>query len=1024
MIVHYKIRTNLFQICFAIIFFLTTFNVAKAGHFPIPIFSPYSCDYLGLVRIDGVIATPDTEVAFFDSDNVLCGLFIVQRDGEYGIVHIYGDDPDTLNIDEGASQDDILKIRVWDNVNQIEYSGEHLNLTGGYSQNGSFFSSSSVPPIWKNQMAFILNIDTKSHFSAPTATPYISNYIGNITIYGERVEPGDEIGIFDPDGILCGHFRIQESGKYGIVQVYGDNPATIDIDEGAKDNDLLTFKIWDKDLAMEWQSPDNYFFATDASNGFFNASPMPPIWTKDTGYILNITISPVKTAEPAINTITNKSTVSISWNEGSFVKGYSWVVNQSTDTSPDAKVISLNMPTSINLDQGEGNYYIHVRILDMDDAWSNPFHYGPWQLVENQIFAPIVTGDSLTNNVRPTWTWQSAGGSGTGVYRFQLNSENDNTWTETQETKLTPQTDLESEISHVLYVQEKDIFDNWSESGNFSIQIDRIPPTAPIITTDGGNGPGIDYTVTTSSITLTGTCDTDTFEIYVNNYTQNVSYLHYHTEWTYTANLLPGSNLISVKAVDSINNISLTDEITVYYDDHIIITDSDNDGLPDSIEITYGTDIHRPDTDEDGLNDGDEVNIHRTSPIHIDSDNDGVKDGREIVDQTDPNDQYSYVENMPPERPTAWIDQDDPTMPDNVWIYSSDFKDSDKKDAHAKTYWKIKRADWNKYNCPDYPSSFNFVATNSGPLEDLKQYLLTGLISGFQYVYMVGYEDSGSTYISWSDEYLITVGGPVEDKKIQIKPGIELSDYQMVSFVQWIKNPIAVDVLGNEIWEKYGKSFKIGTYNPLINEGGYVEYGENLKIEPGKSYWFLAADGYNVSTTGVPVSTSHDIYVKLTYNTTHNNGWNMIACPNSSDYFWEDVEIFVTNENGETVFPRTSISELDENNSYIFKFLWRWEDGDYNPDTKKMIRYKGYWVNVKTEKVTTENVYLIFPEAHQNNLSTKKQNNLDASRLRQRNLTLCGTPPLPIDNEKQIRTVNAPYISGCFIGTIYKSLFQ
>ena len=81
-------------------------QICLADHFPSPVTSPVSCDFLGAVNIDGVAAQPGDEVAFYDQDNVLCGLTIVKPNssGLYGFVHVYGDDNSTSGIDEGAQQ--------------------------------------------------------------------------------------------------------------------------------------------------------------------------------------------------------------------------------------------------------------------------------------------------------------------------------------------------------------------------------------------------------------------------------------------------------------------------------------------------------------------------------------------------------------------------------------------------------------------------------------------------------------------------------------------------------------------------------------------------------------------------------------------------------------------------------------------------------------------------------------------------------------------------------------------------------
>lgn len=142
---------------------------------------------------------------------------------------------------------------------------------------------------------------------------------------------------------------------------------------------------------------------------------------------------------------------------------------------------------------------------------------------------------------------------------------------------------------------------------------------------------------------------------------------------------------------------------------------------------------------------------------------------------------------------------------------------------------------------------------------------------------------------------------------------------------------------------------------------------DKLKIIPGRSYWFLARNGLDVTVDGVPVSTVLDIDVKLYFDPIIKDPWNMIACPNNADYFWSDVEVVGYNEDGSIAFGPIAISELPDDNPYIDKRLWRWEEGVYYSDTVRMEKNKGYWVKVKMT-----NVLLRFPVTAQARLSNPK----------------------------------------------------
>ena len=263
-------------------------GVAGATHFETPVSSPFSCDFMGTVLIDGAPAEVGDEVAFFDPAGVLCGLFVVDTAGEYGIVHVYGDDTATPGVDEGASPGDELTVKVWDSTAEKELADALLVLSAGVPPAGSSFESSSVPPVWQDNTGYVLNIDTPTHFEAPTPTPHVCNYLGEVVMLGQPAPVGTEIAVLDPDGTVCGLARITVPGQYGVVQVYGDDTATQE-DEGAEEGDELVFKVWDKGLEIEY-SGANLILHEGTPAGSFVASSVPPEWNEDAGYALDLIV--------------------------------------------------------------------------------------------------------------------------------------------------------------------------------------------------------------------------------------------------------------------------------------------------------------------------------------------------------------------------------------------------------------------------------------------------------------------------------------------------------------------------------------------------------------------------------------------------------------------------------------------------------------------------------------------------------------------------------------------------------------
>ncbi|HUT69033.1 MAG TPA: hypothetical protein VMW89_00030, partial [Desulfatiglandales bacterium] len=91
-------------------------------------------------------------------------------------------------------------------------------------------------------------------------------------------------------------------------------------------------------------------------------------------------------------------------------------------------------------------------------------------------------------------------------------------------------------------------------------------PSAPVITTDGGNGPGNDYTTNNAALVLGGACAADTVTIYVNGSTTGVTYTATQTSWSYSSALQSGGNTYELTARDAASNVSGADSITITYD--------------------------------------------------------------------------------------------------------------------------------------------------------------------------------------------------------------------------------------------------------------------------------------------------------------------------------------------------------------------------------------------------------------------------------------------------------------------------
>ena len=312
-----------------------------------------------------------------------------------------------------------------------------------------------------------------------------------------------------------------------------------------------------------------------------------------------------------------------------------------------------------------------------------------------------------------------------------------------------------------------------------------------------------------------------------------------------------------------------------------------------------------------------------------DADTDGVADCLDI-----------YPGN-PDNRPTQVSPADDFVIAAgmNVILESSGFQPTEDV-SHLKTYWQVWRSDSGEMILDEYSTLDLTEKTLSSDL----------FIEGLQYVWRVGYEDSESLVPVWSLEQTFKIGTSIKDASVQLTSGTDLAAYKMVSFVQWPDDPRAESVFGDELSGNYEGNYRIGTYN--ADRGAYDEYGSGrLMVVPGRAYWFLAREGLGTVVDGVPVSLGTDVFLALDYNPDTQDGWNMVGSPNGADYLWGNVQVVVND--GQELMVAGSVQSLADDNPYIDRRLWRWENGNYASDTPdtdpslKMAVHEGYWVKAK-----------------------------------------------------------------------------
>jgi len=135
----------------------------------------------------------------------------------------------------------------------------------------------------------------ETHFPKPNLQPSWCKYAGKLIFDNNvpAVDDEDEVGVFVKDNngndICIGSCVIGKTYPgYFYVSVYGDDPKTTDIKEGAYEQENLLFKVWDRNKCKE------YTVFNISSNSFsgMELPSVPPIYVETRQFAeLNLYVS-------------------------------------------------------------------------------------------------------------------------------------------------------------------------------------------------------------------------------------------------------------------------------------------------------------------------------------------------------------------------------------------------------------------------------------------------------------------------------------------------------------------------------------------------------------------------------------------------------------------------------------------------------------------------------------------------------------------------------------------------------------
>lgn len=374
----------------------------------------------------------------------------------------------------------------------------------------------------------------------------------------------------------------------------------------------------------------------------------------------------------------------------------------------------------------------------------------------------------------------------------------------------------------------------------------------------------------------------------------------------------------------------------------------------------------------------DDVTGHANVLVTLTDDGGTENGGIDTTPQT-----FVIAVNNPPDTPFAVSPLSGHALPGNpVTLQAGPFSD-DEDDEHIETRWLIKKdepdATLIRYGCPD--GKFMEFTDDATSAADLTRHTFENLEPGYSYIWKVGYKDSGSGIISWSEEYEFKLGMSTEDA-IHAAAATDETDFKMVSFVQRPDDPASTSVFRFAFDDpgsgQYNtRRFRIGTFAPESGiNNTYVECGPDMLVQPGRAFWFYSRENVDIHVVGVEVSTDHDIEVEMIYDETGDpewTGWNMIACPNSATYDWNEIGVVVYDDSCVPVFE----GKIPDAGEYVSPVFWKYRNGytyhsaggpvaetPYGYDSSPILMpYEGYWA-----RVFRANVFLRFSVAAQTDI--------------------------------------------------------
>ncbi|MBC8255424.1 MAG: hypothetical protein H8E35_15550, partial [Ardenticatenia bacterium] len=229
---------------------------------------------------------------------------------------------------------------------------------------------------------------------------WVNFYSQNSALNGQSLPVGTVVRAYNPRGVQCGEFTVEQAGWYGLMPVYRDNPATLG-DEGMLPGEAVSFTI--NGAPATPMGPDAPVWTTNgdikqidlvAEGGSIPHHVYLPMILK--GVTTGRQVSPSLTATPRPPLVAaNATTVMISLQSG-------WNLISFNVLPPDENITTVLAPIQglytvvLGFDGGGLSYYPHIPPSMNTLRTLDPYH-GYW-IRMNSAGTLSVTGDPVPYN--------------------------------------------------------------------------------------------------------------------------------------------------------------------------------------------------------------------------------------------------------------------------------------------------------------------------------------------------------------------------------------------------------------------------------------------------------------------------------------------------------------------------------------------------------------------------------------------------------------------------------------------------